>query len=70
MTGVFVDTSALYAYLVPEDERHEEARALFESLQAASACCGATQYRLVGRMREDQQDASFNDPVIGSPHVS
>lgn len=37
MTGVFVDTSALYAYLVPEDERHEEARALFESLQAASA---------------------------------
>ena len=24
----------------------------------------------VGRMREDQQDASLNDPVIGNSHVS
>ncbi len=37
MSAVFADTSAIYAYLVAEDDRHAEAKALLESLADSDA---------------------------------
>ena len=37
MSGVFLDTSALYAFLVAEDEHHAQAAAIFDTLSAQTA---------------------------------
>jgi predicted nucleic acid-binding protein len=46
LSSVFVDTSAIYAFLVPEDDRHQEATALVESLRAAEPKLVSSSYVL------------------------
>lgn len=47
MSGVFVDTSAVLALLVPSDRAHGEASSLFERLSRAQAPLVTTSYVLV-----------------------
>ena len=43
----FVDTSALYALMMPEDTHHQAAQACFESLQLSDAALVSTNYILL-----------------------
>ena len=43
----FVDTSALYALMMPEDTHHQAAQACFESLQVADTMLVSTNYILL-----------------------
>ena len=44
MNGVFVDTSAIYAFVVAEDENHARAKAALASLQADDANLVSSSY--------------------------
>lgn len=46
MSSIFVDTAAIYAYLVAEDDRHEEAKALVESFESADPTLVSSSYVL------------------------
>lgn len=62
MTSVFVDTSAIYAFLVHEDDRHREAKALVESLRAAEPTLVSSSYVL-------QETVALLQARIGVPAV-
>jgi predicted nucleic acid-binding protein len=62
VSSVFVDTSAIYAFLVPEDDRHLEAKALFESLRAADPKLVCSSYVL-------QETVALLQARIGIPAV-
>jgi predicted nucleic acid-binding protein len=47
MTAVFVDTSAILAFLSPTDAHHQSARAVFEHLRERDAPLFTTSYVLV-----------------------
>lgn len=47
MSGVFVDTSALYALLCPEDRAHTRARSTFADLRKRDASLVTSSYVLV-----------------------
>jgi len=47
LTRTFIDTSAILALLVPTDEAHSRARAIFADLQAETAPLVTTSYVLV-----------------------
>jgi predicted nucleic acid-binding protein len=44
VTAVFVDTSAIYALLVEEDDRHERARAILSELQRENVSLVSTSF--------------------------
>lgn len=46
MSALFADTSAIYAYLVAEDDRHAEAKALMESLPSGDVKLVSSSYVL------------------------
>ena len=60
MSAVFADTSALYAFLVREDENHERAKALLASLRTEAT-------RLVSSSFVVQETAALLQPRIGVP---
>ena len=47
MSRVFIDTSAIFALLVPSDEAHEKAARVFDRLRAREATLVTTSYNLV-----------------------
>lgn len=62
MSSVFVDTSAIYAFLVPEDDQHKEAKALVESLRAVEPTLVSSSYVL-------QETVALLQARIGVPAV-
>lgn len=44
MTPIFVDTSAIYALLVVEDDRHERAKAILRDLEGENALLVSTSF--------------------------
>jgi predicted nucleic acid-binding protein len=62
VSSVFVDTSAIYAFLVPEDDRHQEAKGLVESLRAAEPELVSSSYVL-------QETVALLQARIGVPAV-
>ena len=62
MSAIFVDTSAIYAYLVADDDRHEEAKALVESFESVDPTLVSSSYVL-------QETVALLQARIGVPAV-